>query len=270
MRIAVKGIAIPQPTPALVEPGFLHTSPVHVPTFEALLAEVAPSARALSVVDEQLLADARQLGPAAVADRVATALRGLRDHGASIVCCTCSTIGEVAEQVDVGIPVFRVDRPMAVRAVQTGARVGVVAAVTSTIEPTSALLESAARQAGRAIDVRPVLVAGAWACFETGDLAGYLDLVAEEARALAPDVDVIVLAQASMAGAQATLDDLPIPVLSSPRAAVEHLAARLSPGSLPGTPLLDPVDGRPDAVLASHRCLDLLRSCQHPISLLDG
>ena len=179
MRIAFQDIAIPQPTPALVEPGFLHTSPVHVPTFEALLAEVAPSARALSVVDEQLLADARQLGPAAVADRVATALRGLRDHGASIVCCTCSTIGEVAEQVDVGIPVFRVDRPMAVRAVQTGARVGVVAAV-------------------------------------------------------------------------------------------EHLAARLSPGSLPGAPLLDPVDGRPDAVLASHRCLDLLRSCQHPISLLDG
>lgn len=54
--------------------GFLHTSPVHIPVFEALLAEVVPSAHALHVVDEALLADARTPGAAGVADRVQMAL----------------------------------------------------------------------------------------------------------------------------------------------------------------------------------------------------
>ncbi len=66
---------------------------------------------------------------------------------------------------------------------------------------------------------------GAWEAFEAGDTDGYERLVEAAARALAPTVDVVVLAQASMAGAADRLRDLGVPVLTSPgpdvRAALE-------------------------------------------------
>lgn len=71
-----------------------------------------------------------------------------------------------------------------------------------------------------------VVGVGAWASFEAGDLDDYLDRVAATCSALDGSCDVIVLAQASMAGAagRASVD---APILSSPslavRAAVAHL-----------------------------------------------
>lgn len=120
----------------MTNPGFLHTSRVHVTTFDAVLSEALPGVQALHVVDESLLSSAGADGREAVAERVAERLAELRAQGADIVCCTCSTIGDVAEQADIGIPVLRVDRPMAVHAVGTGRRNGVVAALASTPETT--------------------------------------------------------------------------------------------------------------------------------------
>ena len=110
--------------------GLLHTSPVHVATFDALAAEEAPGVELVHVVREDLLAAAREHGPEAVADRVAEAVREL---STDVVLCTCSTIGAVAERVDAAVPVLRVDRPMAQAAVAAaaagGGRVAVVAAL---------------------------------------------------------------------------------------------------------------------------------------------
>ena len=76
-----------------------------------------------------------------------------------------------------------------------------------------------------AIDVHLVdadLLSDARELFEIGDHAGYLDHVARHVQSLADDVDVVVLAQASMAPAADLLADLSIPVLSSPRLAVSR------------------------------------------------
>ncbi len=86
-----------------------------------------------------------------------------------------------------------------------------------------------AEEAGdRPVVITTHLVAGAWERFEAGDRPGHLALVAAAADALA-DVDVIVLAQASMAGA-AELVTTAVPVLSSP---APGLAAALGSGGLP-------------------------------------
>ena len=64
--------------------GFLHTSAVHVPTFRALLAELAPGWRDVHVVEPPLLTDPRGLDGF---------LRELADAGADVIVCTCSTLG---------------------------------------------------------------------------------------------------------------------------------------------------------------------------------
>ncbi|MER5596540.1 aspartate/glutamate racemase family protein [Streptomyces sp. NPDC002265] len=208
----------------------LHTSPVHVPVFDALRDEAHPGLELRHFVDEGLLERARATGPDAVAADVRAAVDRAVDGGARAVLCTCSTIGAVAEAygAEAGVPVLRVDRPMAAAAVAAGSRVVVLAALASTLGPTADLIEEEARGAARPVTVRTVLVDGAWACFEAGDGERYVRLVAEAADAVT-DADAIVLAQASMAPAR-ELATTSVPVLASPRpgltAAVE--AARVA------------------------------------------
>lgn len=200
----------------------LHTSPVHVPVFEALRNADHPGLALRHLVHEDLLARARDAGPDAVRGDIEALLAEAVAEGATAVLCTCSTIGGVAESAaqSLGVPVLRVDRPMAAAAVARD-RVVVLAAIDDTLPPTLALL---AEEAGdRCVDIRTVLVAGAWARFEAGDRDGYLELVAAAADRVT-DADVIVLAQASMADA-ATRTATPIPVLSSPRLGLSAAAA---------------------------------------------
>ena len=201
--------------------GFLHTADVHVATFRALRADVAPDARDVHTVDQSLLADARASGiTVSVRERIAGHLR-LLARDADAIVCTCSTIGGEAELLAecVDVPVIRVDRPMAEMAVRAGRRVAVVAALESTLEPTRALLEDCARGLDTEVRLEPCLEA--WPLFEAGDLEGYLTLIAEHVRELSPRADVVVLAQASMASVEPVVADLDLRVLSSPRSSVE-------------------------------------------------
>lgn len=201
--------------------GFLHTSPVHVSTFEALTHELAPGALTEHVVDAALLATARSAGIDAVADDVVARLDELAGRAVGVIVCTCSTIAPVAEAAGVRVPVVRVDRPMAQKAVEIGGRTGVVVAVESTVTPTRALLEEEARRAGTRPEIEMAMADGAWVEFEAGNEAAYLDLITETARAVVLRSDVVLLAQASMLGALRGLTDLPIPVLASPNSAVQ-------------------------------------------------
>ncbi|WP_330333804.1 arylsulfatase [Streptomyces sp. NBC_00536] len=200
----------------------LHTSPVHVPVFDALRDRHHPGTALRHLVVPGLLARARVAGPAAVAGEIESLLAG-QGSGDGAVLCTCSTIGAVAEDLGpaLGRQVLRVDRPMAAAAVRTGPRIAVLATVESTLAPTLALLREEADALDRArpgyaasLSLRPQVVPGAWERFEAGDDAGCLGLVAAAADAVT-GADVIVLAQVSMAGAveRATTD---IPLLSSP------------------------------------------------------
>ena len=209
--------------------GFLHTADVHVATFTRLLGDADGGAHGVHAVDESLLADARARGiDDDLRARIGDRLRSLAAE-TDAVLCTCSTIGGAAEAMaaEVGVPVVRVDRPLAARAVAGGGRIGVVAAVESTLVPTVALLREEARVLGVDVDldVRPCL--DAWSHFERGDVDAYLDAVAVHVDAIAPDVDVVVLAQASMAAAaeRCTTDR---PVLASPMLGVAAVLAAAS------------------------------------------
>lgn len=213
----------------------LHTSPVHVPVFDALRDETHPDLELRHHVDEDLLSRARERGPDAVADAVRAALVRAAADGARAVLCTCSTIGAVAEAAapEAGVPVLRVDRPMAAAAVAAGERIVVLATVASTLAPTVALIEEEAARAGRPVTVRTLLAGDAWDRFTAGDTEAYVRLVAAAADTVT-DADAIVLAQASMAPAR-RLTTTPVPVLSSPRPGLAA-GARAARGVSPDGP----------------------------------
>jgi Asp/Glu/hydantoin racemase len=70
----------------------------------------------------------------------------------------------------------------------------------------------------------------AWALFEAGDVPGYLDAVAAHVDAVVRSgtVDVVVLAQASMAAVADRFTGGAVPVLAGPAAAVSAAAALLA------------------------------------------
>ncbi|WP_433828223.1 hypothetical protein ACQP2E_02210 [Actinoplanes sp. CA-015351] len=195
--------------------GFLHTADVHVETFQRLVTELAPGWTVRHVVDESLLADARVDGVTPeIAGRVRGRLAELAE--ADVIVCTCSTIGATAEEANA----LRVDRPMTDAAVAMGKRIAVVATVESTLEPTMALLRESAANAGAQVTLLPSRCLSAWQHFESGDHPSYHAAVADHVRTIMidADVDVVVLAQASMTPAADLLTGAP--VLTSPRTAV--------------------------------------------------
>lgn len=208
---------------------FLHTSAVHPPSFDRLMAELAPGRVVSHTVREDLLTLAQQRGTAhaPLAGQVKEALARAARGGAQVVVCTCSTIGALAEAADdpAGLRVTRIDRAMADAAVRDGGRVLLVAALQSTLQPTAELLQSSARRAGTSIEVENLWVPDAWPHFQAGRQADYAEAIVR-AVAAAPRGGAIVLAQASMAPAAERLAQMGLEALTSPRLGVEH-AVRL-------------------------------------------
>lgn len=205
---------------------FLHTSPIHIPTFDGLLAEIAPDILVRHIVDESLLQEAREAGAILpqLRQKITDTILNAFAHDASVLLCTCSTLGGCAEEIgqQTTTPILRVDRPMAEKAVRLGSRILLAATTASTLAPTRALIFDAAQHVDKTVQVIDVLCESAWIKFERGDQEGYLQEIANQLRHVAPSGDVIVLAQVSMAQAAMLYLDLSIPILSSPRLGLEE------------------------------------------------
>jgi aspartate/glutamate racemase len=169
-----------------------------------------------------------------VGDATIERLRGhisaLSAYGVDGVLVTCSSIGAAVDAIaaDSSVPVYRVDRPMAERGVAAASSVGVLATLPTTLAPTTDLVEECARALGRDVEVVPRLCDGAFEALQRGDGDRHDAIVGEELDRLAKAVDVVVLAQASMARIAAGRATDGVPVLSSPRSAVERLAEAYS------------------------------------------
>jgi hypothetical protein len=208
---------------------FLHTSPVHVETFDRLVNAADPSLHVEHIVAEPLLRDAQRVGvsDSPLIQRVHDAMTDAAARGATVVVCTCSTIGGIAERTPSrpGLLFARIDRAMADRAVRLGPRILVVTALRSTIESTSQLIHESAAALRVDVQLQTLWVEGAWPHFERGDRAAYIGAVVAALRAAPRQYDIVVLAQASMADAADALQDLGVEVLSSPRLGVQALLA---------------------------------------------
>ena len=199
----------------------LHTTPVTVLELGARVAAVNPGVRVINVLDDSLLTDVMGAGGVtpAVRDRLRLYLQAAQAAGAGAVMTCCSSVGQAVEDLatEFDFPVLRIDTPMAAQASRLGARVGVLATVPTTLAPTANLIERLASQAGRPVQVTRRVVDGAYAARLAGDGETHDRLVLAALQVLSGEVDVIVLAQASMARLLTSLGDAGgVPVLSSP------------------------------------------------------
>lgn len=212
----------------------IHTSATLVPVFSQLCKEQLPNVDTFNIVDDSLVRAIGARGSLTpdIARRVAAYITSAEAGGADQILVTCSSIGPAVDAAApfAAVPVLRVDQPMADEAVRTGRRIGVIATLPTTLNPTSELVKRRAVLAGKTIELTSRLCEGAFEALMAGDAARHDRLVGDALRQLAAEVDVIVLAQASMARVVDTLSpaDRRIPILASPPIAIRHLASVLA------------------------------------------
>ncbi len=211
----------------------IHTSPTLTPLFATLCARYMPETAIFHMVDESLIADTIREGKLrrVTMRRLLAMIESAQMAGADAVLVTCSSIGP---GVDLGqqlfdIPVIRVDEAMAEAAVRMGSRIGVMATLSTTLEPTIALLRAKAAEAGIEIEIVKSLCDGAFDAVLAGDTTTHDRILSEALRTEMKDVDVVILAQASMARVVKAMPKgtLSVPVLSSPELAVKSAHAIL-------------------------------------------
>jgi Asp/Glu/hydantoin racemase len=211
---------------------FLHTVAALAEKFKVLAGDSLPGIDIFHMLDESLLQDLmRQRSVPAVTRRLITLVGLAVDAGAELVVFTCSSTSPLIDMARrcYEVPILKIDDPLAERAVQLGRRIGVLCTTTSTVSPSSDLLVYHAERLGQKAEVEAVLVENAFAALQQGDRARHDALVQAAANDLAARVDVLVLAQASMAHLAEPLGaGVSVPVLSSPPILMEALRQRLA------------------------------------------
>lgn len=159
-----------------------------------------------SVFQEILLAGHVTAAPAA--RMIGTYMKAVED-GADAILSICSTVGDIAYSAQdvaryVGVPIVQVNDEMCREAVRRGKKIAVMATFPTAIAPTTKTLHRVAREMGKQVEVTEVLVEGGFGL----DPDQFRALMASKAKDVAPQVDLILFAQGSMAYCEEYIENL--------------------------------------------------------------
>ena len=211
----------------------IHAVATAIPPILRAFKEGWPEAAVSNLLDDDLVpAYTREGGLTPhVTERIcALALYAART-GADGILFTCSVFPQaedLAKQL-VRVPLLKPDEAMIAAALDVGTRIGVVATNPPAAPAAAAQLLAGAKARGAKIQVVESVADGAFAIGNAGDAATHDRMVVEAALRIADTVDVICLAQVSMALARTAVQaKVNVPVLTSPETAVARLRALLS------------------------------------------
>jgi Asp/Glu/hydantoin racemase len=214
---------------------FVHTAGFLVEEFRRLAQENLPGVDVFHVLNESLLKDLLRTGPSpSITRRIVQQITLAADADVDLVVSTCSSTSpaiDAARQV-ISVPVLKIDDPMAEKAVSIGPRIGLLCTASSTVAPSSDLLHTHAKQAGREISISVALASDAYEALFSGNRTRHDDIITDAVLKLAETCDLIVLAQASLTHLRGAIGDkIGIPVLASPPLLMEKLRASFIPAA---------------------------------------
>lgn len=203
----------------------IHTSDVSVKDMRSLFKELAPDVIVRNIIDDSLLPEVLDNGGVTknIIKRICAYFLQAEIAGADLIFNQCSSVGEAADIAAelVNIPLVKVDEKMAEVACQTGEKIGVVATLETTLGPTVRLIKKKSEKMDKDVEIIEKLCEGAFDLLRNGDKKTHNEIVINAIKELTKKVDVIVCAQGSMVALLAELGETAVPVLTSPRLAVE-------------------------------------------------
>jgi aspartate/glutamate racemase len=208
----------------------IHTSQVFITVetmMKDLFEEIMPDVQLVNIVDDSLLPAVMAEGsiPEAVTRRMAAYFQAAETAGADAALSLCSTVGPVVDVARglVDIPIVKIDDAHTERAVQDADSIGVLATVATTLHPTIDLIRVKAAAIGKEVTIHQSLSNAAFETLMAGDKDRHDEMLVEAAKELAPRVDLILFAQASMTRLAPRVErETGLTVLTSPRLAIEY------------------------------------------------
>jgi len=210
----------------------IHATPLAIEPIAASFRALWPEARTTNLLEDSLsqdLAAAGALTPA-MFQRFGVLATYAERCGADAILFTCSAFGPCIETARrlVAIPVLKPNEAMIDEALAAGRRLALIATFAPSLPSMQAEFEAAAAVRGMKLDLSTHAVADAMPALARGDGETHDRLITESAAKLGP-VDAIVLAQFSMARAEAAVTKVTRSrVLTSPKSAVGRLRRLLA------------------------------------------
>jgi len=210
----------------------IHAVTVAIDPITTAMRELWPEARAMNLLDDALSPDrelSADLDPL-LGERIVNLASYAVSAHASAILYTCSAFGSAIDLAKqrFRLPILKPNEAMFERALEAGTRIGMVATFGPSVASMEDEFAQIAGERGIAARVETRLAEGAMAALKGGDAARHNALVAAEAAKLR-HCDAIMLAHFSTSRAfDAARDITDVPILTSPRSAVEALRSRVA------------------------------------------
>ena len=200
--------------------GAVHTTRLVIDPVHRSISESGPELQINHVLDEGILRRLATLGKITpeITEWLTRMVASTREIGADLAVVSCSSLSPCVNEVRnrLGFPVLRVDEPMMEYVIQHGERIGLVMTNPTTEAPSQILFSEVTERLGGGPELVPKLCPDAFSKLTSGDIDGHDKEVAETIEHLLGEVDLIMLAQISIARVREQLDkDMASRVFSS-------------------------------------------------------
>jgi aspartate/glutamate racemase len=214
--------------------GMIHSAAFTVQVVEKFIKEIIPEVTVAHLADDtiQMANNTAEVGtcPKVNYAKFVGYAHNLEEYGVNLIMLACSTFNRAVEfaRPMVNTPMLQIDRAMMDEAVNTGRRVALVATLPTTVPSSRRLLEQAAADAKKQIDIHEFLCTEAFQALRAGNLQRHNELLLEGIDKLSREVDSVVLAQVSMTALEPMLTNTRVPVFNSGRTGFTRAREMLS------------------------------------------
>src|ERR1039457_3777993 len=201
--------------------GIIHAVNLTIRAMQPFVEKFIPEGDVVHLCDDTIQRDNILAGVGVIPKRnyfkFAQYAHNLQEAGADMILLACSTFNYAAELARpmIDIPIMQIDRPMMEAAVSQGARVGLLATLSTTVPSSERLLRIVAAEQHKAIEITTVLREEAFQAFQKGDTDRHNAILREEIEKLSGKVDSIAMAQLSMTALAPHLPKTRVPFYDS-------------------------------------------------------
>jgi Asp/Glu/hydantoin racemase len=193
-----------------------------------------PQVETINLLDEGLLIELNRQGSLTenLIDRISDLLRKAINTGVDGILLSCSSYSPATDELRrrfPEVPIENVDDEMILEALNKGKKIGVVATVGAAGPTTQKTLLEKAKQLNKNVEVFVEVSIEAFRALSEKDYDRHDFLITEKVNKLirGNDIDVVILAQLSMARAANRLQNIEIPVLTSPEISSKAIVDRV-------------------------------------------
>lgn len=209
--------------------GIIHAALISTRAVQKYIDEILPGVEVVHFVDDTIQCTNFACEPGTIPQKnllkFVQAALSQQDYGVDLILLACSTFNRAVEYARpfIETPMLQIDRPMMDLAVLAGKRIGLLATVPTTLPASGRLLQIAADEAGRTIEIKTRLCTEAFQMLKSGHPEKHNDMLLDEIKKLSTEVDAIVLAQVSMTALEPHLPPSNIPIYNSGRTAFNRI-----------------------------------------------